>query len=96
MFSNDDEGLVVYWVSKRGDQASALNFWNISNWANSLKPNVFDIRYLAYYLPPKDPALLCELSELAQTELILVTEMQDLADQVSEICPGTKMSFRRD
>lgn len=94
MFSNDQEGLVVYWVSQRGDQASALNFWNISNWANSLKPNVYDIRYLAYYLPPKDPALLCNLSELAKTELIVVTEVENLDQRVQELCPSSVMQFR--
>lgn len=95
MFSNDQEGLVVYWVSQRGDQASALNFWNISNWANSLKPNVYDIRYLAYYLPPKDPALLCELSVLAKTELIVVSEIKELSSNTKSACPEADFVFRR-
>lgn len=95
MFSDDQEGLVVYWVSQRGDQASALNFWNISSWANSLKPDVYDIRYLAYYLPPTDPALLCTLSDLANTRLTVVTDITDLAMEVSAICPGAEFVYRK-
>lgn len=93
MFADDNGGLTVYWVSARGDQASALNFWNISNWANSLKPDVYDLRYLAYYLPPQDPQLLCDLADLAGTELHVVTAIADLGEQVREHCPATQMTF---
>ncbi|MDH6238985.1 hypothetical protein [Aurantimicrobium minutum] len=95
MFKDDNESLVVYWISQRGDQASALNFWNISNWANSLKPNVYDIRYLAYYLPPTDPKLLCDLASLAKTELKVVSSDDDLQSGLDEFCPDLPISISR-
>lgn len=92
MFKDDRKGLFVYIGSRRGDQDSALNFWNISNWANSLKPNVYDLRYLAYY-PPEDAVSLCKLASLAYTDTFVVTGIIELHEQIDEACPEMRFEF---
>lgn len=86
IFIDDSGQLVMYYESSVPIRDAAFNFWNMSNWANSLKPAVFDLRYAAYY-PPTELAGLCKLADFAGTNIKVVTAIPDLAEQVQRTCP---------
>lgn len=89
-------GLRVYWKSQNVEFDLWRNFWNISNWANSLKPRVFNLRLLAYDLPPTDSSQLCSLARLAASEPTVVTTDTGLPEQLAKRCPEQSFRFSRD
>jgi hypothetical protein len=84
--ASNEEKTNFFWKSNVQDEA-AINFWLLQDAANSIKPNVHDIRLFAYGIYDQDnETSVCDLAALLEKKLVVISASKTLIFTVQENC----------